>query len=71
MYLEGLGAVIELRSHDRIQALVPASQLPALRSARSLLRIERPAILVALDLPPPSELIGAGRWQAAGSRATG
>ena len=66
VYLEGLGAVIELRSHDRIQALVPASQLPALRSARSLLRIERPAILVALDLPPPSELIGAGRWQAAG-----
>ncbi len=65
-YLEALGAVIELRSRDRIQALVPTSQLPALRSARSLLRIERPAILVALDLPPPSELIGADRWQAAG-----
>lgn len=69
-YLEALGGVIEVRSQQRIQALVPQHRLPELRAARSVLRIEPPAVMVPLQipflLPSPIEIIGADRWQAAG-----
>ena len=65
-YLGRLGAVIELRSHDRIQALLPAARLPQLRAARALLRVEPPAHPVPLDIVAPGELIGADRWRTAG-----
>ncbi|MEE8421430.1 MAG: hypothetical protein V3S31_01490, partial [Dehalococcoidia bacterium] len=45
-YLRALGAVIELRSHDRVQARVPSARLPELRAARSLLRVEPSSVPV-------------------------
>ena len=50
-YLEALGGVIEVRSQQRIQALVPQHRLPELRAASSMLRIEPPAVMVPLQIP--------------------
>lgn len=64
--LRSLGATVELRSGDRIQAQVPAAALPALRRAQGLVRMERPAFAVPLQIVSTTALIGADRWQAAG-----
>ena len=69
-YLRAHGAVVELRSHDRIQALVPASLMEALR-ASSLVRVAAPVPLVALEVASAIELIGADRWRAAGFTGRG
>ena len=69
--LARLGAVIEVRSHDRIQALLPADRLPQLRAARAVLRVEPPARPVPLDIVAPDELIGADRWRTAGFTGRG
>ena len=67
-FLEGLGATVEVRSHGRIQALVPPEQTAALREAHLLLRLESPGHPVFLQQAAtvPLGLIGADRWQAAG-----
>ncbi|MDP6607074.1 MAG: S8 family serine peptidase [Dehalococcoidia bacterium] len=70
-YLEALGAVIEVRSHDRVQAQVPSGRLMELRAARSLLRVEPRSVPMLLQLPSALTLLGVDRWQAAGFRGHG
>ena len=43
--LERLGGEIEVQSGRRVQARLPEQQLPALRAATAVLRVERPALL--------------------------
>lgn len=64
--LARLGAQIELRSYDRIQALVPPDRVPQLRDARTIVRVEAPVRLLQLQVASASELIGSDRWQRAG-----
>ncbi len=65
-YIEGLGGVIELRSHQRVQARLHESRMLELSNARQLLRVEPPAQAVPLQLPTALSLIGVDRWRAAG-----
>ena len=64
--LHALGGVVEVESHDRIQANVPARALPHLQRARDLVRIEPPAIAVPLQIVSPLVLIGADAWHDGG-----
>lgn len=65
-FLERLGAVIEVRSQDRLQALVPRARLAELAAATALLRVERAATAVPFQLPSALELLGVDRWAEAG-----
>jgi subtilisin family serine protease len=65
-FLERLGAVIEVRSHDRVQALVPRARLSEVAAAQSILRVEQASIAIPFQLPTAVGLIGATRWGQAG-----
>ncbi len=65
-FLERLGAVIEVRSHDRVQALVPSGRLLEVAAAHSMLRVEQAATAIPFQLPTAVDLIGATRWRQAG-----
>ena len=61
-----VGGVVEVHSGGRLQARVTERALATLHAARGVVRVERPALFVPLELGPAAELIGAGRWQTAG-----
>jgi len=61
-----LGGSVEVTSHGRMQAVVPASAVPALEASRDAVTIERPGIFVPLQVVPATTLIGADRWNDAG-----
>jgi subtilisin family serine protease len=65
-FLERLGAVIEVRSHDRVQALVPRARVSEVAAAQSILRVEPAATAIPFQLPTAVDLIGATRWGQAG-----
>ena len=64
--LRALHATVEVQSHDRIQARVPARALRQLERARGLVRIEPPALAVPLQIVSPLVLIGADTWHTGG-----
>jgi len=61
-----LGGLVELTSRDRVQALVPASAMPAIEASRHAVTIARPAIFVPLQVVSATALIGSDSWNAAG-----
>ena len=65
-YIESLGGVIQLRSHQRVQARLRESRMLELSNAPELLRIEPPAQAIVLQLPTALSLIGVDSWRAAG-----
>ena len=65
-FVEQAGGVVEVQSGGRLQARVTERTLATLRAARGVVRVERPALFVLLELGPAAELIGASRWQTAG-----
>ncbi len=70
-FIERIGGVVEIESGARLQALVPEQAVETLRAASGVLRVERPALFVPLEVGPAAELIGAGRWQTAGFTGRG
>ena len=60
--LASLGATVEVRSADRIQALVPPSAVPALRRAHGLVRLDQPGTPIPLQALSTSTLVGADAW---------
>lgn len=69
--LATLGAIVEVRSGDRIQARVPAIAVPVLRRANHLVRLEPPGIFVPLQALSTSTLVGADDWVAGGLTGRG
>lgn len=61
-----LGGSVELTSHERVQAIVPASAVAAIEASRDVVTIERPGVFLPLQVVPARTLIGADRWNAAG-----
>ena len=70
-FVEQAGGVVEVHSGGRLQARVTERTLATLRAASGVVRVERPALFVLLELGPAAELIGAGRWQTAGLTGRG
>jgi len=70
-YVEALGGVVELRSGDRVQAIVPDATMDELYAARGLMQVDEPAIFVPLQLADPSATLGIPPWHAAGFSGEG
>ena len=70
-FVEQAGGVVEVHSGGRLQVRVTERTLATLRAASGVVRVERPALFVPLELGPAAELIGAGRWQTAGLTGRG
>jgi subtilisin family serine protease len=66
--LADLGGVVEVRSQDRIQALVPRGSVSALALATGVVRVEQPAVMLPIVQTSSAALerIGASRWHEAG-----
>lgn len=65
-FVISLGAEIEVVSHDRIQAQVPADAMPAIEASRHIVTVARPGLFLPLQVLTPVALIGADDWHAAG-----
>jgi subtilisin family serine protease len=67
-WLVSQGAAIEVESGERIQALVPAGSLEAVRHAPEVLRLESSGLPLPLQITPiaETELIGVDSWRDAG-----
>lgn len=63
--VESIGGGVELTSADRVQALVPVSALPVLYEAEHV-KLDRPGLMVPLQVVPSNTLMGADRWNDAG-----
>lgn len=62
-----LAGTIELASGGRVQALVPADRVAALRGATHRVRLERPQAAIPLQAPVTAlSRVGADRWHTAG-----
>lgn len=60
--IASVGGVVEVRSDDRIQALVPASAVPVLQRATSVVSVDTPGLFVPLQALTASTLVGADGW---------
>ncbi len=64
--VQSLDGLIEVESGGRIQALVTPEAEAALRDHDDVVRIDRPGLLIPLQVVPALDLIGVSRWNTAG-----
>lgn len=69
--LASVGGVVEVRSDDRIQALVPAAAVPVLERATDLVNVEPPGLFVPLQALAATTLVGADGWREGGLTGRG
>lgn len=65
-FVTSLGGVVELTSADRVQALVPPSAIESLEAPDAPVRIDRPGVLLPLQVVTATSLMGADLWNDAG-----
>ena len=69
--LASLGGIVEVRSADRIQVLVPPAALPTLQRAERLIRLDPSGLFVPLQALAASTLVGADSWLQGGLTGRG
>ena len=70
-YVEAHGGTVELRSHDRVQALLPHDGLAEALDAPKLFRVAPPAFWTPLQIADAEALLGVDRWRSAGFTGKG